>query len=76
MSPENKNKSHCGVVMVITMAITLPLLYVLSIGPAILICEKHPKYLPAFNEFYSPVAWLINNTALQKPLEHYVSLWQ
>ncbi len=75
MSEESKSKSHRGYLMVIAIAITLPLLYVLSFGPAIAVVQKHPKCVPAFQEFYLPVIWLEEHTALRRPLDFYCRFW-
>jgi len=75
MSEENKNKSHRGFAMVMAVAIAIPLLYVLSIGPAAAICAKHPKYFPALFEFYSPLLWFVDKAGLAPQLRFYVSLW-
>lgn len=76
MSKKNKNKSHRRVYFVgIAVVIALPLLYVLSIGPAAIIYKKCPKSHHAFLEFYHPVIWLYENTALQRPIGWYAHLW-
>lgn len=82
MSEENKNESqseatspHRGIAMVITIAIAVLLLYALSIGPAAVVATKYPKCEPALSEFYFPVGWLANHTALEKPLQIYIDSW-
>lgn len=75
MSQENKNEKHRGILMVITVAIAVPLLYVLSFGPALAICEKYPRCAHTVADFYVPMFWLHNNTALRRPLESYLGLW-
>jgi hypothetical protein len=82
MSQENINKSrseatspHRGFAMVMAVAIAVPLLYVLSIGPAEVICMKHPKCGSTLHVFYLPVNWLYFHTAFGKPLDWYIRLW-
>lgn len=75
MSEENENKSHRGILMVIAVVIAIPLLYVLSIGPAEAIATKYPKCEPVFHKFYFPLGWLAVYTPLGKPLKWYVRLW-
>jgi hypothetical protein len=72
MSEENKNESRREYFMVMAVAILLPLLYVLSFGPTSVVVEKYPKCVPAFQEFYLPVIWLYEHTALQRPLDFYI----
>lgn len=75
MSEENKDKSR-GLFLVIAVAIALPLLYVLSVGPSLVIWKKFPKTQPAMLEIYFPLIWLEGHTVLQKPLEWYADLWE
>lgn len=74
MSQENKNEKHRGFEIVMAVAIALPLLYLLSIGPAEVICMKHPNCCPVFHAFYLPVNWLHGQTVLRAPMEWYVEL--
>ena len=62
--------------MIAIAAAIAPLLYVLSVGPAIAISEIFPKSEPAFRAFYIPVIWLHDHTVLRGPLESYARLWQ
>ncbi len=75
MSEENKNKSHRGILMVITIAIAVPMFYVLSIGPAAVIITKYPKCEHAFREFYFPLTWLCEHAPVGKLLQRYCELW-
>jgi hypothetical protein len=54
----------------------LPLLYVLSIGPAARLMKGSPaRFTMQLRAFYYPVIWLHDHTVLKKPLEVYVALW-
>ncbi len=57
-----------------TLVILLPLLYVLSIGPAAVIASK-TRYAGNIRQFYLPVIWLHEHTVLKRPLEIYVGFW-
>lgn len=76
MSEENKNQSHGRAWVVITLAIALPLLYVLSVGPAVAISNKCPKCGVVFQEFYFPLVWLDDHTVFREPLDAYIELWE
>lgn len=75
MSEEHKHKSR-GLSIVIAVAILLPLLYVLSMGPAYLIYVKHPTCWPILEKIYLPLVWLHdNNTAFRDLMDRYIELW-
>lgn len=50
-------------------------LYVLSIGPVALFCEKTKVGEAFFQTVYRPVFWLHDHTPMKKPLEAYVRLF-
>jgi hypothetical protein len=50
-------------------------LYALSIGPVGLIVKKAGGNGAALRQFYAPVIWLHDHTALKKPLEAYTNFW-
>ena len=56
------------------LAIAIPILYVLSVGPAVMIYDRFGPF-PLFETFYSPVEWVADNTPLGGPLNAYVGLW-
>ena len=77
MSDEPKRPKP-GAVVVITMAILLPILYILSVGPVILIVDvtdTEQELEPVLEVFYFPVIWLHEKTPLRGPLNWYVELW-
>ena len=75
MSEERKHKSR-GLSIVIAVAILLPLLYVLSIGPAYVIYVKHPTCWPIVEKIYLPLLWLrSHNTAFRDLMYRYIELW-
>jgi hypothetical protein len=53
---------------------SLPVFYVLSIGPvARFVCHRqNPEWVTTF---YAPLIWLCDNTPLSKPIELYLELW-
>jgi len=50
-------------------------LYVLSLGPFLLLCDRMGWGRSAVSVVYAPMIWLYDNTPLQGPLDWYVSLW-
>ena len=74
MSPESK-RTGSGAAVALLIAILLPILYVLSIGPVVALVEKTGVGDEAARVFYAPVIWLHDNTPLEKPLEAYAELW-
>jgi hypothetical protein len=76
MPEETETKSHSRTLsLAIAFLIALPLLYILSIGPVALCCQKLRGNTQDVKEFYFPVIWLHEHTILKKPLEMYIALW-
>ena len=70
---EVENSNHSFVLTVIAL---LPLVYLLSVGPATAIVRAHAPVGAGFLDvFYAPVIWLHNFTPLETPIEWYVALW-
>ncbi|HXU77394.1 MAG TPA: hypothetical protein VN794_12550 [Methylomirabilota bacterium] len=58
------------------IAASLPLLYLLSIGPVAALAKHKPTSTHNMIQIvYFPVIWLHDHTPLKKPLEAYVELW-
>ena len=73
---EEEDKKAGSIGFIITCAaVILPILYVLSIGPAIVMIQKNPSLIEVYNFIYTPVSWLHQNTPLQTPLENYIKWW-
>jgi hypothetical protein len=51
------------------------LLYALSLGPFLHICDRMGWGRSAVSVVYAPMVWLYENTSLREPLDWYVSLW-
>lgn len=52
----------------------LALLYVLSVGPAVLFLSGRPWAEPLL-DIYVPLEWAYEHTPLREPLGAYVDLW-
>jgi len=74
MSAESK-RTGSGAAVALVLALLLPILYVLSIGPVGALVEKTGVGEEAAWVFYAPVIWLHDNTPLKEPLEAYAELW-
>lgn len=78
MDQEPKKKSeNWGCAVVIVFLVFIPMLYVLSIGPAVMIVDQYPKIISnkTAETFYFPVIWLHRHTFLSEPLDAYVKFW-
>ena len=62
-----------GVVLALLL---LPVLYVVSAGPAIAVVDRTGKGEEVFEIIYAPLEGLAQNTPLKKPLGWYVGLWE
>ena len=71
---EQQPRSRVVAYIVIT-AVLLPLLYILSIGPAIVIVREFPSLEGPGNVIYQPIIWLDKNTFMKGPLEKYAEFW-
>ena len=59
------------------MAVTgFCLMYVLSIGPAVVIGFKIPASRELLGAIYFPVLWLRDHTFLQSALDSYLTFWE
>ncbi len=69
------SKGSSGWLLVFLFAV--PLLYVLSIGPAValIIRAQDQRIVRVFERIYAPVIWLHDHTLLKEPLEAYVESW-
>jgi len=61
-----------GIVLALLL---LPVLYVLSIGPALWIVESTGSGRGAAEVVFMPLTWLHEHTPLRAPLDWYMDLW-
>jgi hypothetical protein len=69
---DDEGESHRSSAWMVWLA-ALPLLYVLSIGPAAMIVKGKPTEVVTWRKVYAPLVWLHENTFLRRPLELYVN---
>ena len=65
---------------VAALAIGLPVFYLLSYGPVVLIVDKTNGFggkvsWDMVKIFYSPIGWLYYHTFMKHPIEMYLQLW-
>jgi hypothetical protein len=69
------DRAREGLPLWATWLAALPMLYVLSIGPVVMIADKAGLSPRPFRKFYAPVIWLHDHTVLKQPIEWYAELW-
>lgn len=74
MNEEHAQESNRS--LIAAMVIVLPIIYVLSLGPVVLVAKKHAYNDNAIKRVYAPVIWLHDHTFLKKSLEAYVGFWE
>ena len=62
-------------IVAIGFLLFLPALYVLSIGPAVLLVEYGCLSEPAAEAVYSPMILAVEVCGLETPMEMYINLW-
>ena len=62
---------HLTVVLVV-----VPLIYILSAGPAIVIVVKVPKLRDPVRAIYAPMLWLHEHTSLKTMMDPYLAFWE
>ncbi len=72
---ETPDRDRDGTPAWATLLAALPVLYVLSLGPVILLAKKSGLPQASLRAFYAPLIWLHDHTLLKQPLEWYVGLW-
>ena len=73
--PKHERDAGSTTTVAIIFAVVMPILYVLSVGPVALACDKLDLPNAPAKAFYAPLIWLHDHTLLKKPLEAYLSLW-
>ena len=72
-SPQNSDdRSGLGWVLVVA---ALPLLYLLSIGPAAAVARAYPQTEETLTKIYFPIILLHRHTPLREPLDWWMELW-
>ena len=78
MSHGDDGERHRSGSFTLGLVLLIPVLYVLSVGPAAVIAvraDSHAVY-KAIEVFYAPLIWLHDHTFLKHPLEKYTDFWR
>jgi hypothetical protein len=73
MTDEKRGVAWWAIVLLLLL---LPVLYLLSIGPAELIVPPDGMVGKAAAAFYGPLIWLHSNTPLDGALDWYIGMWR
>jgi hypothetical protein len=76
---DNRSRSQQAAVLLIMATISFPLVYFLSVGPYVWICNHgwiSPAQIQRLQLPYYPLAWLCeHNEAFHRILDWYLELW-
>ncbi|MEO5916552.1 MAG: hypothetical protein ABIS50_20110 [Luteolibacter sp.] len=73
-TPDEEKKGRAGTTLSIVV-ISL-LLYVLSVGPAVIVVSRNSYLLPYYMKIYAPINWLCKLApSLNDPLSNYMDWW-
>ena len=73
---ERKKSGVAGCVVIGVIGFIVPVLYVLSIGPAVLVLANYPAAEPWMNPVYFPIVFVADNCSqAEDALAWYVDLW-
>ncbi len=61
---------------VIMMTVGLPLIYFLSVGPAVVIVVKVPSLRNPVRAIYTPIIWLHDRKFLYRQMDFYLGFWE
>ena len=75
MSDEATGKSGKMWRYVVTMLVSLPLLYALGVGPAVVLQKRGIISHTTLHYFYDPLSWLVNTTKSGNAFAHYLVYW-
>ena len=66
-----------GAAIAVLIVALLPILYVLSVGPAVMLADmtESDELAVVLRVVYYPLEWLHENTPLKEPIEAYIDLW-
>lgn len=71
-----KNRLTRALHHIIVVLVVVPSIYILSVGPAIILVVKVPKLREPVHAVYAPMIWLHDHTFLKKTMAPYLSFWE
>ena len=75
MSDETTSKAGKTWLLYLSRIVLLPLCYLFSVGPAVVLVERSAISRGAFESTYAPVIWLVEVTGTSSAADAYVRLW-
>lgn len=75
MDQEKPHSLRRFVARMVCTLLALPLLYILSAGPAVYFVIRFEKDGSLWEEIYAPALWLIGVSHLEPPMEAYLNWW-
>jgi len=76
MNAASDENSGRGAAIWVALVVAVPFVYTLSVGPVgALTRTMSSSTTQKVRQFYYPLIWLHENTALKTPLERYCALW-
>ena len=71
----SRSSGSAALALIVAALLAAPMLYLLSVGPAVWLVNQQYFHESTFESLYAPLVWLHENTLAEKPLEWYVELW-
>ena len=75
MSDEAPEKSGKTWLYLVGLLVSLPLLYVLSTGPVVVLAARGMIPESFIEAVYQPLIWFIDKTGQREPIDSYVEAW-
>ncbi len=75
MSDDAPEKSGKTWLYVVGILVSLPLLYVLSTGPMVVLVARKVVPEPVLETFYAPLGWVAEHTGSDDLIEGYIGAW-
>ncbi len=73
---DHKENKAAGATIIVVVLLLLPLLYLLSIGPALLMAKNGVITSDQLHAAYAPLPWLVEKVPfLDSAIESYLWLW-
>lgn len=71
-----RQRCRPSALMTAVVPLSFGMLYVVSVGPAIVLANHYPFWEDTLERIYAPLIWLHTGTILRGPLEWYADFWQ
>lgn len=75
MAEEDARKRGYGTTVAMALLVFV-VVYVLSVGPVVVLVERWGTGEAVIEVVYRPLGWLHDNTPLRQPVDAYLEFWQ